>query len=688
MKYLFLFVLPILGQNNLPPAIANVNAPTYAEGQRVPLSVDLSGNLRTTGGGGGGGGGNVNLTGINGVTPGVGNPLRIDPTGTTTQPVSGTFWQSVQPVSQSGTWTIQPGNTANTTPWLFSISQGGNTATVSAAGALKTDSSSVTQPVSGTVTSNQGTAASASGAWTFKLTDGTDTANVTGASLDVNCTAGCGGAAAFSDNSAFTFGTTGVGIAGFVLDDVAPNAVTENSAAAPRMSANRVPYSQIRDAAGNERGANVNASNQLSVSVDNTPAVTQSGTWNLNNISGTVNLPTGAATAAKQPAIGTAGTASADVITVQGIASMTPLKTDGSAVTQPVSGTVTANAGTGNFTVVNSGTFATQAAQSGTWTVQPGNTANTTPWLTSIAQGGNTATVSAGGALKVDNSAVTQPVSGTVSASQSGTWTVQPGNTANTTAWLVTGTGGTFPATQSGNWTARVVGNGGASVDSTIGAGTAPTNQIVTGAVYNATEISPTNGQSFAVQADSKGRVREVLMDAAGNTRGLNIDAANSALVNPGTAANWGVGATGAAPPANAQYIGGISSGATGGLVIAQTLCDQWVAINGTASAQLISGVSGRKIYFCSGNIQMNGGANTVSFVSGTGSTCGTGTTAVPGFDGATSAANGYSFAANGGMVFPSGNSPFARTTNNADNFCILVGSATRVVGGLSYAIY
>ena len=38
---------------------------------------------------------------------------------------------------------------------------------------------------------------------------------------------------------------------------------------------------------------------------------------------------------------------------------------------------------------------------------------------------------------------------------QQGTWTVQPGNTANTTAWLVTGTGGTFPATQSGTWTVQ-----------------------------------------------------------------------------------------------------------------------------------------------------------------------------------------------------------------------------------------
>src|SRR6185369_4056150 len=58
--------------------------------------------------------------------------------------------------------------------------------------------------------------------------------------------------------------------------------------------------------------------------------------------------------------------------------------------------------------------------------------------LTTPAQCGS---VSAGGALKVDASATTQPVSGTVAATQSGTWTVQPGNTANTTPWLITGSG-------------------------------------------------------------------------------------------------------------------------------------------------------------------------------------------------------------------------------------------------------
>ena len=49
-------------------------------------------------------------------------------------------------------------------------------------------------------------------------------------------------------------------------------------------------------------------------------SVSQNGTWNVTNISGTVSLPTGAATSAKQPALGTAGTPSADVISIQGVA--------------------------------------------------------------------------------------------------------------------------------------------------------------------------------------------------------------------------------------------------------------------------------------------------------------------------------------------------------------------------------
>lgn len=132
-----------------------------------------------------------------------------------------------------------------------------------------------------------------------------------------------------------------------------------------------------------------------SITVDGTVAVsgtvTVNGSGSTQPISATsLPLPTGAATAAKQPALGTAGTASADVITVQGIASMTALKVDGSAVTQPVSA-------------------ASLPLPSGASTAakQPAlGTAGTASADVITVQG-----IASMTALKVDGSAVTQPVS-------------------------------------------------------------------------------------------------------------------------------------------------------------------------------------------------------------------------------------------------------------------------------------
>lgn len=87
-----------------------------------------------------------------------------------------------------------------------------------------------------------------------------------------------------------------------------------------------------------------------------------------------------------------------------------PILTDGSATTQPVSGTVTANAGTGTFTVDGSGV--TQPV-SGTVTANAGT-----------------------GTFTVDGSGVTQPVSGTVAVSSvGGTVAV----TQSTSPWVVSG---------------------------------------------------------------------------------------------------------------------------------------------------------------------------------------------------------------------------------------------------------
>lgn len=85
----------------------------------------------------------------------------------------------------------------------------------------------------------------------------------------------------------------------------------------------------------------------------------------ITNVSGTVSLPTGASTSAKQPALGTAGSASTDVISVQGIASMTPLlvtpAANSSVNVAQVGGTNTVSAGV-NGTLAVGGNVATNVA--------------------------------------------------------------------------------------------------------------------------------------------------------------------------------------------------------------------------------------------------------------------------------------------------------------------------------------
>jgi hypothetical protein len=173
----------------------------------------------------------------------------------------------------------------------------------------------------------------------------------------------------------------------------------------------------------------------------------QSGTWNVTDISGTVSLPTGAATAAKQPALGTAGTASADVITVQGIASMTALKVDGSGVTQPVSGTVTANQGgtwnVGTVTTVTAVTAISNALPSGTNTIGKTYAAlQTTKALTNA-----NVSVSSSGENTIVSGTASQTIrvfAGSFTAAGAVTITFKDAASGNTLATIPLAAGGSF----------------------------------------------------------------------------------------------------------------------------------------------------------------------------------------------------------------------------------------------------
>jgi hypothetical protein len=111
---------PTSGQSGfLIQGAVSTSAPAYSKAETSPLSL-------TTGG-----------------------ALRVDAS-STIQPIIGTI-----AATQSGTWIMQPGNTANTTAWLATINQGGNSATVTSTDALKVDGSAVTQPISGSVAATQ-----------------------------------------------------------------------------------------------------------------------------------------------------------------------------------------------------------------------------------------------------------------------------------------------------------------------------------------------------------------------------------------------------------------------------------------------------------------------------------------------------------------------------------------------------
>lgn len=248
--------------------------------------------------------------------------------------------------TQSGTWTVQPGNTANTTPWLATITQGGNAATVSAGGALKVDGSAATQPVSGTVT----------------VTDGAGALNVI---VDSGTTTVTQGTATNLNAAVVGTGTAG-SPAGNILTVQGVSAmtkllVTPDSVALPaNQTVNVTQFGSTNVVTGT--GASAAGVPRVTVSNDSNILASQSGTWNVTNVSGTVSLPTGASTLAEQQTQTTAlqlidnivSGAGVNITQFGGTNVVTGTGVGGSGiprVTVSSDSTVTANAGTGTFGV-------------------------------------------------------------------------------------------------------------------------------------------------------------------------------------------------------------------------------------------------------------------------------------------------------------------------------------------------
>ena len=326
----------------------------------------------------------------------------------------------------------------------------------------------------------------------------------------------------------------------------------------------------------------------LNATVSGTVTANQGGTWNINNISGTVSLPTGAATAAKQPALGTAGLASADVITVQGIASMTPLKVDGSGVTQPVSGTVSIS----NASI--------PVTQSGAWSVS---------------------------------------VSGAVAVTQSGTWTNRiVGNTgatldfssaqniaAPTNCLLVGAEFNTIPTTiVSGNASPLQVDNA-ANLLVNVKASALPSGAATSANQPTAAgQTSTTSGQTGTLgmgavttgsPAYTTGQTSPLSLDTAGNLR-VNVVAGGGA---GGTSSSFGSAFPGTGTAAGAEYLSTPPTLTNGQMVALQTNVSGALKVDGSAVTQPVSGTFWQATQPVSGTVTANqGGTWNITNISGT----------------------------------------------------------------------
>lgn len=137
----------------------------------------------------------------------------------------------------------------------------------------------------------------------------------------VNIVAGSGAGVTHTDDAAFTVAVDdGVPVFGF-FNDVTPDSVNEGDAGAVRMSANRNLYVTLRDAAGNERGLNVDASGRITV----LGAGTFEALGTVQPLAGSVHL------ASRLPGTADIGTVAGTVSilgTVQGLAGSVHLATN------------------------------------------------------------------------------------------------------------------------------------------------------------------------------------------------------------------------------------------------------------------------------------------------------------------------------------------------------------------------
>lgn len=202
-------------------------------------------------------------------------------------------------------------------------------------------------------------------------------------------------------------------------------------------------------------------------------------------------------------------------------------------------------------------------------------------------------------------------------------------------------------------------------------AGTPSSNVITIQGIAGGTTIS-ISGSNLSTATNQATEIASLATIATNS--GLPIPAGTNKIgtVDPATSASWGLGATSAAVPANAIFAGARSGANLVGIIQADTT--KQISMSSATTTEMVALSGSTKIYATSYDI-IAGGTTNVTFVYGTGSNCGTGTTSLAGL---------YALTAQAGIAKGSGLGPVLVVP--AGNALCVINSASVAIGGsLSY---
>lgn len=398
---------------------------------------------------------------------------------------------------------------------------------------------------------------------------------------------------------------------------------------------------------------------------------------------------------------GTAGTAATAVVTVQGIASMTKLLVTPDSVALPANQSVNVaqiNAvaplmgngasGTGaqRVTIANDSTgivsLTTGAAQIGHLEANQSSNVAQINGVTPLMGNGASGTGAQRVTIANDSTGIIG-ITGNVTVVQpTGTNLHAVIDTTSTTA-VTQATAGNLNATVVGTGTFAVQPAGSVAFD---GAG-AGVNPILEGCYASAaapTDVSADNDATRLWCLRNGAAVQQP--SYAGVLASTGVGAAGTGTPRVTDVAS---GTTGIAPPTQAAYIGGVTSGATGGFLTGLILCDSqgYLDMTTATTTEIAPLVASRTVYICS-IVAMANGTTVMTFKRGTGSNCGTGTASIsPAFD--LTAQVGFTLGNGAGVVLgPAGAGTVGGATTSANAVCVTSSAAVNLHVLIRYAVF